>query len=209
MRIQKRVSRYKERNLARCLKNRCCEIKFNSDNTPEDAVIYNETKIMDRTKRCLVCGLGFPKVGSLTSEMRLQQHKNTPHRSQCLECGLFFVSDAHVKYHIGYVHDNKCLHCHSYCESNCSEKYGLTIESAGSEEMETGQIEKITAVEDAEVGLEELVEGLTTNHLDDVQNMAMSIYTGYTDFEAEKWCKLSYFPSPMIPERNVSRKVLW
>ena len=38
--------------------------------------------------------------------------------------------------------------------------------------------------------------------------MATSIDTGYTDIEAEKWCKLLYFPSPMIPERNVSKKVL-
>ena len=38
--------------------------------------------------------------------------------------------------------------------------------------------------------------------------MATSIDTGYTDFEAEKWCKLLYFPSPMMPERNVSKKVL-
>ena len=55
--------------------NRYCEIRINFDNTSEDVVIYNETKIIDRTKKCMVCGLGFPKVGSLTSEMRLQQHK--------------------------------------------------------------------------------------------------------------------------------------
>ena len=54
-----------------------------------------------------------------------------------------------------------------------------------------------------------MVEELTTNHLVDVQNMVMSIDTGYSDFEAEKWCKLFYFPSPMIPERNVSRRLLW
>ena len=85
----------------------------------------------------------------------------------------------------------------------------LTIEAAGSKEIEMGQIEKMTAVKDAETGLEEVVKGLTTNHLDDVQNMAVSIDTGYSDFEAEKWCKFFYFPSPMLPERNVSRRVLW
>ena len=79
--IQKRVSRYKERNLARCLKADIVRSEFSFDNTSEDVVIYNETKIMDRTNKCMVRGLGFPKVGSLTSEMRLQQHKNTPHRS--------------------------------------------------------------------------------------------------------------------------------
>ena len=60
------------------------------------------------------------------------------------------------------------------------------MESAGSEEMEKGQNEKKTAVEDTEVGLEELVEGLTIDHLDAVQNMAISIDIGYTDFVAEK-----------------------
>ena len=91
-----------------------------------------------------------------------------------------------MKYHLRYVHDNKCLHCHSYCDSNCSETYGLAKESAGSEEMEMGQNEKKTAVEDTEVGLEKLVEELTTEHLDAVQNFATTIDIGYEDFEAVK-----------------------
>ena len=163
---------------------------------------------MDRTKKCLECGLGFPRVGSLTPEMRLQQHRNTPHRSQCRECGVFFASDAHVKYLLSYMHDNRCLHCHSYCDNSCSETYALTVELTGSKEMKMGLAEKKTAVEDAEIELEELIERLTINHTDAIQNMATSIDTGYTDFEAEKWCKLLYFPSPMMPERNVSKNVL-
>ena len=83
------------------------------------------------------------------------------------------------------------------------------MESAGNEEMEKGRDEKKTVVEDTEVGLEKLVEGLTIEHLDAVQNIATSIDTGYSDFEAEKWCKLIYFPSPMMPKRNLSKKVLW
>ena len=149
---------------------------------------------MEKTKRCLTCHVGFPKLGSLTSEMRLLYHANTPHRSQCFECGAFFVSDAHVRYHLKYVHDNKCLHCHSYCNSNCSETYGIAMESD-----EQGQNEKENVVKVTEVGLEKLVEGLTIEHLEAVQNMATSIDTGYSDFEAEKWCKLIYFPSPMTP----------
>ena len=120
-----------------------------------------------------------------------------------------FVSEAHVKYHLAYVHDSKCLHCYSYCENSCSETYALTIEAAGSKEIEMGQIEKMTAVKEAEVGLEEVVEELTANHLVDVENMALSIDTGYSDFEAEQWCKFFYFPSPMLPERNVKGRVLW
>ena len=110
---------------------------------------------MDRTKKCLECALGFPRVGSLTPEMRLQQHRNTPHRSQCRECGIFFASDAHVKYHLSCVHDNRCLHCHSYCDNSCSETYARTVELTGSKEMEMGLAEKKTAVEDAEIELED------------------------------------------------------
>ena len=43
---------------------------------------------MDRTKKCFECRLGFPKVGNLTSEARLQEHRKTPHRNQCRECGM-------------------------------------------------------------------------------------------------------------------------
>ena len=145
---------------------------------------------MERTKKCFECGLGFPRVGNLTSEARLQEHRKTPHKSQCRECGTFFVSEAHVKYHLGYIHDNRCLHCHSYCENSCSETYALTVELAGREEMEMGLAEKKTAIEEAEVELEELVERLTDNHKETFQNMAASIDTGYTGLEAEQWSKL-------------------
>ena len=154
---------------------------------------------MERTKRCPTCHVGFPKLGSLTSEMRLQYHANTPRRS--FECGAVFVSDADVKDHLKYMHDSKCLHCHSYCNSNCSEAYGIAMES-----NEQGQNEKETVVEETEVGLEKLVEELTIEHLEAVQNIATSIDTGYSNFEAEKWCKLIYFPSPMTPKRNLSKK---
>ena len=60
--------------------------------------------------------------------------------------------------------------------------------------MEMGLAEKKTAVEDAEMELEELVERLTINHKDTIQNMAASIDTGYSGPEAEQWSKLLYFP---------------
>ena len=77
------------------------------------------------------------------------------------------------------------------------------------ESDEQGQNEKRTTDVDTEVGLEKLVEGLTIEHQEAIQNMATSIDMGYSDFEAEKWCKLIYFPSPMTPKRNLSRKVMW
>ena len=80
------------------------------------------------------------------------------------------------------------------------------MESAGSEEMEKGRNEKKTVVEDTEVGLEKLIEGLTIEHLDAVQNIATTIDTRHSDFEAEKWCKLIYFPSTMMPNRKLIMK---
>ena len=72
------------------------------------------------------------------------------------------------------------------------------------ESNEQSQNEKETVVKVTEVKLEELVEELTIEHLEAVQNIATSIDTGYSDFKAEKWCKLIYFPSPMMPKRNLS-----
>ena len=71
-----------------------------------------------------------------------------------------------------------------------------------------GLAEKKTAIEDTEVELEELVERLTVNHKETIQNTAARIDTGYSDLEAEQWSKLLYFPFPMMPERNVSKKVM-
>ena len=154
---------------------------------------------MDRIIRCQTCHIGFPKLGRLTPEMRLEIHANTPHESKCLECGAFFVSDAHIKYHLKYVHDNKCLHCHSYYGGDCSETYGRAMET-----NEQSQIDKITIVEETETELEELVEEKINEHLDAVENIATGIDIGYSDFEVEKWCKLIYFPTPMTPKKNLS-----
>ena len=74
---------------------------------------------------------------------------------------------------------------------------------------EQSQIEKITIVEETEAELEELVKEKINGHLDAVQNIATSIDIGYSDFEAEKWCKLIYFQSPMTPKKNLSQRILW
>ena len=163
---------------------------------------------MEKDKECCKCGIGFPQIGTITSEERLREHEKTPHEVQCRECGTFFVSDVHVKYHLGFNHDTRCVDCYSYCERSCSEKYALKAELAGKEEMEMGLAEKKTAIADAEAELEDLVEGLTNSHKETFQNMATSVDTGYSGPEAEQWSKLQYFPCPMIPEKDVSRDVM-
>ena len=92
----------------------------------------------------------FSEVGIITSEERLQEHRKTPHEVQCRECGTFFVSDAHVKFHMGFIHSTRCVHCYSYCERSCSETFAREVELAGKEEMEVGLTEKKTAIADAE-----------------------------------------------------------
>ena len=123
---------------------------------------------MEEVKKCVICELGFPKVGSLTSEIRLQQHERIPHRNRCAECGIVFVSRAHVKFHLRYSHDSKCQHCHSYCDSSCSGYYGLAKESAGSKTMEEGRKEKNIIVKDTEIEEERLIGELTAEHLETV-----------------------------------------
>ena len=130
-------------------------LKFDNiieDNNSSEIVV--KLIVMEKIRKCVICELGFPKVGSLTPEARLQQHEKTPHRSRCAECGMDFVSNAHVKFHLRYAHDNKCQHCHSYCDNSCSEYYGLAKESAGSRVMEEGREEKNNSVKDTEVELE-------------------------------------------------------
>ena len=118
---------------------------------------------MDIAIKCFECGLGFPRIGVITPEERLCEHEKTPHGVQCRECGKFFVSDAHVKYHLGFNHDTRCLDCCSYCERTCSEKYALKAELAGKEKIEMGLAEKNTAIADAEAELIDLVNALTTD----------------------------------------------
>ena len=83
----------------------------------------------------------------------------------------FFVSDVHVKYHLGFNHDTRCVDCYSYCERSCSEKYALKAELAGKVEMEMGLAEKKTAIPDADAELKDLVKGLTNSHKETFQNM--------------------------------------
>ena len=102
---------------------------------------------MEKTKKCFDCGIGFPQVGIITPEERLREHEKNPHEVQCKECGVFFISDAHLKYHLGFNHDTKCLDCYSYCERSCSESYALKAELAGKEEIEMGLVDRVQSLQ--------------------------------------------------------------
>ena len=96
---------------------------------------------MEEAKKCRECGIGFPRIGIISSEERILEHEKTPHEVHCNECGTFFVSDVHLKYHLEFNHDARCIDCCSFCERTCSEKYALKVELAGKEKMEMGLAE--------------------------------------------------------------------
>ena len=104
---------------------------------------------MEEAKKCRECGIGFPRIGIISSEERLNDHEQTPHEVHCKECGTFFVSDVHLKYHLQFNHDARCIDCCSFCERTCLEKYALKAELDGKEEMETDLAEKRVAITDA------------------------------------------------------------
>ena len=140
---------------------------------------------MEKADKCSECGIGFPQIGTITSKESLLEHEITPHEVHCKECGKFFVSSVHLKYHLEFNHDTRCIDCCSYCERTCSEKYALKAELAGKEEMEMGLAEKKIAITDAEAEVKHLIRGLTNNHKETFQNMAKYVDIGYTRQEAE------------------------
>ena len=74
--------------------------------------------------------------------------------------------------------------------------------------METNDqshLDKSDIVKETEMELEALIKEKINEHLDAVENIATCIDIGYSDFEAEKWCKLIYFPSPL----NLSQRIMW
>ena len=99
---------------------------------------------MGKVSKCDNCELGFPSIGSLESEARVQRHKKTPHKIPCGECNLVFISRTHLNFHLQYTHDCRCQHCNTLCEGNCSEIYASAIVTTGNVAMEKEKIEKIT-----------------------------------------------------------------
>ena len=121
-----------------------------------------------RIKRCHICHIGFPGLGKLTSEIRLENHINVLHNNKCFECGGIFISEVHLRYHLRYSHDIECMHCNSYCGGTCSEKYGRAMSMD-----KRNQVAKIDIVEETEVELEEVVrKKIGERHLNSIQHIS-------------------------------------
>ena len=162
---------------------------------------------MEKDKECYKCGIGFPQIGTITSEERIGEHEKIPHKFHCRECDKFFISSVHLKYHLEFNHDAKCNDCISYCEQKCAENYALGAEIAGKEKMKEGLAEKKKAIEDAEAQLKCLIRKLTYNHNETFEDMAKQVDRGYSGREAQQWSKLLYLPFPIMPEKDVNSNI--
>ena len=54
---------------------------------------------MSKIGKCDVCGIIFPDIGDLESEVRVRHHMKTPHVVPCAKCDKKFVSTAHQVFH--------------------------------------------------------------------------------------------------------------
>ena len=57
-----------------------------------------------KKRSCDECLLIFRKLGSLTSEDRLQTHKKHLHKIECQKCPRRFISMAHLQFHLESYH---------------------------------------------------------------------------------------------------------
>ena len=162
---------------------------------------------MEKVKSCKRCGIGFKRVGFLSTEERIETHEQTPHSIKCGECEDSFISDAHLKYHIETHHDARCTDCCSFCNMECSMEHAMKIELASERIMEEGITEWKNAVAAAVGDLEECVKKKTLYHTTLVADMARLVDTGFDGPEAIHWSRLIYLPRPKISERTVRSKV--
>ena len=162
---------------------------------------------MEEIQGCYRCGIGFKQVGFLSPEERLEDHEQTPYVIECKECEDYFISDAHLKYHIETFHDARCADCCSFCNRTCTIQYASGTELTGKEAMENGIMERRDAVADAMEDLEYHVGKKTNSHMTIFEDIARRVDVGFSGPEAIQWCRLIYFPIPKMLEKDVSKKV--
>ena len=116
---------------------------------------------MGKVSKCDKCELGFPSIGSLESEARVQRHEKIPHMIPCGKCDSMFISMTHRNFHLYFTHECQCPHCYKFCDGRCSGLYGVATETAGRKAMEAMKLDKNSAIEDTERMLEKMVEEIT------------------------------------------------
>ena len=59
------------------------------------------------------------------------------------------------------------------------------------------------------VALEDSVKAITTGNMVITQSYAIAVDTGYDNSDTSAWSKLLYQPSPVMPEKKVSKSIYW
>ena len=67
----------------------------------------------------------------------------------------------------------------------------------------------ISAINDTEVTVEEMVEQITIGKVELMQNYASYLDVGYIDCESDMWSTLIYYPSPEMPKKSMSEHTYW
>ena len=127
---------------------------------------------MSKFGKCDVCGIIFPDIGDLESEVRIHHHMKTPHVVPCAKCDKKFVSTAHQVFHEYFSHDPLCPHCHKLCEGRCSSLHSVAAEREGRKTMEMVTRGSNKAVDDTESSVKELIEAITVGKIQLVRNYA-------------------------------------
>ena len=164
---------------------------------------------MSKIGKCDVCGIIFPDVGDLESEVRVRNHMKTPHVVPCAKFDKKFVSTAHQVFHEYFSHEPLCPHCDKLCEGRCSSLHSVAAEREGRKIMERMTRGSNKAVDDTESSVRELIEAIAGGKGDLVRNYANYLDVGYVDSESIMWCTLMYYPSPEMPKKMMSDYTYW
>ena len=124
---------------------------------------------MGKVSKCDECELGFPSIGSLKSEARVQRHKKIPHMVPCGKCDSMFVSMTHRNFHRYFTHEPRCPHCYQLCDGRCSGLYGVAAEKEGRGAMEAMKEGRISTINDTEGTVEKMVEQITIEKVEFAQ----------------------------------------
>ena len=79
----------------------------------------------------------------------------------------------------------------------------------GRKAMEMMKQGSVSAINDTEGTVEEMVEQITGGKGEFIQKYASYIDIGYVDCESDMWSTLMYYPSPEMPKKNMSEYVYW
>ena len=160
-----------------------------------------------KKRSCDECSLIFRKLGSLTSEDRLQTHRKQLHKIECQKCPRRFISMAHLQFHLESYHRTRCGDCLGFCGSQCTIYYAKRLELENGRMLDAGIIEKTEAAEAAGEELENFIKKKVSLSSPLAQDMARLLDSGFEGPEALPWSRFVYLPTAKYPEIAFSPKV--